>query len=481
MGVLDKLEPKRIFHFFEEISKIPRPSYKEKQISDYIKNFAIERGLEYIQDKSSNIIVIKEAAKGYENVDPIMLQVHIDMVCEKKPGVTKDMDKEGIDIDYDDKYIFAKGTTLGADDGIGDAIVLSLLDEKDLKAPRLEVVFTTSEEIGMEGATDIDISMLKARKLINVDSEEEGVFCVGCAGGSSTNIKYDAKIIEQTGNIIEIKYGGFTGGHSGQEITRQRANAIRAIGRVIAKAADKYDISIIEMSGGGKDNAIPRLSEAKILVKKEDEADVVSLISEEACDINNEYKVTDGEAEISITTVGEKKVKATTIIETKKVLSFILNTPNGILRMNVESEGIPETSLNLGVLEFKEGHLELVYAIRSSFESARCALENEMKLFAELMGGKLYVNCPYPAWEYSENSKLKEELVEIYKDMFGNEPKIQIIHAGLECGIMAGKIKGLDSISIGPNVLGAHTTEEKFEISSAKRLYEFLKKILEQK
>ena len=176
MGVLDKLEPKRIFHFFEEISKIPRPSYKEKQISDYIKNFAIERGLEYIQDKSSNIIVIKEAAKGYENVDPIMLQVHIDMVCEKKPGVTKDMDKEGIDIDYDDKYIFAKGTTLGADDGIGDAIVLSLLDEKDLKAPRLEVVFTTSEEIGMEGATDIDISMLKARKLINVDSEEEGVF-----------------------------------------------------------------------------------------------------------------------------------------------------------------------------------------------------------------------------------------------------------------------------------------------------------------
>lgn len=219
----------------------------------------------------------------------------------------------------------------------------------------------------------------------------------------------------------------------------------------------------------------------KFWLKKEDEANVVSLISEEACDINNEYKVTDGEAEISITTVGEKKVKATTIIETKKVLSFILNTPNGILRMNVESEGIPETSLNLGVLEFKEGHLELVYAIRSSFESARCALENEMKLFAELMGGKLYVNCPYPAWEYSENSKLKEELVEIYKDMFGNEPKIQIIHAGLECGIMAGKIKGLDSISIGPNVLGAHTTEEKFEISSAKRLYEFLKKILEQK
>lgn len=480
MGVLDNLEPKKVFHFFEEISKIPRPSYKEKQISDYLANFAKERGLSYIQDKSHNIIIIKEAAKGYEDVEPIMLQVHIDMVCEKKPGIDKDMDKEGIDIDHDDKYIFAKGTTLGADDGIGDAICMALLDDKELEAPRLEVIFTTSEEIGMDGATDLDISMLKGKKLINVDSEEEGVFCVGCAGGSSVNIKYDSVLEDKNGSILKIDVKDFTGGHSGQEITKERANGIRILSRVILKARESYDLSIISMNGGGKDNAIPRFSEAEILVKKEDEDKVIKEINDEVKKILNEYKVTDPDAKIIVSSLGEKMVKATSLSETDKILTFILSTPNAIQRMSVESEGMPETSLNLGILEFKDGHLELVYAVRSSFESARYALESDMRLLTKVLGGKLYVNSPYPAWEYNSHSPLKDKMSEIYKDMFNVTPRIEIIHAGLECGIMAGKVENLDCISIGPNVLGAHTTEEKFEIASAKRLYEYLKRVLKE-
>lgn len=479
--MLENLEPKKVFEFFEELTKIPRPSYKEKEVSDFLVKFAEERGLEHYQDKLGNVIIIKEAAPGYENEIPVILQGHMDMVCEKEPGVDKDMDKEGVDVDFDDKFVFAKGTTLGGDDGAGVAYCMALLDDKELKAPRIEVVVTVAEEIGMDGATDIDLSMLKGKRLINLDSEEEGIFCVGCAGGSSVEISYEGKKEAAKGEILEFSYGGFTGGHSGSEIIRGGANAVVAMARVLATVAESNDIRIESITCNGKDNAIARSATARLMVNEADKVAIVEALLDEAEKINDEFAITDPEAEATVLMDGEKETEVFTKEESMKIATLILAEPNGIVAMSHDVEGMPETSLNVGVLSTEGNKITLVYAVRSSVETAREALENRMKFIANAFGAEYKMNSPYPAWEYRKDSPLRDKMVEIYTEMYGNEPEVVTIHAGVECGILVQKIEGLDSISIGPNLYDVHTPAEKLDIESTRRTFEYVKKVLETK
>ena len=479
--MLENLEPKKVFEFFEELTKIPRPSYKEKAVSDYLVKFAEERGLEHYQDELGNVIIIKEAAPGYENEVPVILQGHIDMVCEKEPGLEKDMETEGIDIDFDDKYVFAKGTTLGGDDGAGVAYGMALLDDKELKAPRLEVVLTVAEEIGMDGATAIDLSMLKGKRLINLDSEDEGIFCVGCAGGSSVELSFTGKRESATGSVLEFTYEGFTGGHSGTEIVKGGANAIVSLARVIATVAKDNDIRIESLTCDGKDNAIARRATARLVVSPDERNGIIEALLDEAEKVNEEFSSTDPEAEASVLLDGEKEVSVFTKEDSLKLLTLILAEPNGVVTMSADVEGMPETSLNVGVLTTEGDEVHLVYAVRSAVETARAALETRMELIANAFGAKYTVSSPYPAWEYRKDSPLRDKMVKIFTDMYGKAPEVVTIHAGVECGILVQKIEGLDSISIGPNLYDVHTPSEKLDIESTRRTFEYLKKVLESK
>ena len=481
MSVLENLEPKDVFHYLEELTKIPRPSYKEEKVSNYLVDFAKKHGFEVYQDSVFNVIMIREAAPGYEDVPPIIMQGHMDMVCEQVPGLGKDMDNEGVEVTYDGDYVYAKGTTLGADDGFGVAIGLALMDDPDLKAPRIEFVITTAEEVGMDGATAIDLSMLNGKQFINLDSEDEGVFCLGCAGGSSTVVNYKPKRETNEGVELDLVYDGASGGHSGSTITRWSVNAIRAIARVIAAASQKHDIRIISMVGGGKDNAIPKRAEAKIMVASGEVDEIKKILFSEATAIGNEFGTTDPDFKLEIKEQGSVKESVLSPVESKKVATLILALPNGIQKMSADMEGMPETSLNVGILTLDETGLKLVFAVRSALESGRREVERVITLIADQIGGEVEINGEYPAWEYRKDSPLRDKMVRIFEEMFGKKPTTEIIHAGLECGIMSGKIPGLDCISIGADLHDVHTTEEKLSISSTQRTYAYIRKVLAEK
>lgn len=481
MSVLENLEPKDVFHYLEELTKIPRPSYKEEKVSNYLVDFAKKHDFEVYQDSAFNVIMIREAAPGYEDVPPVILQGHMDMVCEQVTGLGKDMDNEGVEVAYDGDYVYAKGTTLGADDGFGVAMGLALMDDPDLKAPRIEFVITTAEEVGMDGATAIDLSMLKGKQFINLDSEDEGIFCLGCAGGSSTVVNYKPSREIHEGVELDLVFDGASGGHSGSTITRWSVNAIRAIARVIASASQKNDIRIISMVGGGKDNAIPKRAEAKIMVASGEADEIKKILLSEAEAIGNEFGTTDPDFKLEVKEQGPVKESVMSPVESKKVATLILALPNGIQRMSAEMVGMPETSLNVGILTLDETNLKLVFAVRSALESGRRDVERVITLITDQIGGEVEINGEYPAWEYRKESPLRDKMVRIFEEMFGKKPTTEIIHAGLECGIMSGKIPGLDCISIGADLHDVHTTEEKLSISSTQRTYAYVKEVLAEK
>lgn len=481
MGELDSLKPRDVFHFFEEITKIPRPSYKEKAISDYLVAFAKERGLFYKQDEDLNVIIVKPAAENYEDLPPVIIQAHMDMVCAKDPGVDKDMDKEGLDVKIEGNYVYAEGTSLGGDDGIGLAIGLALLDDRKLKAPKIEFVATTAEETGLEGATDIDLSCLEGKRLINVDSEEEGKFIVGCAGGSSVSITASVEEKEVSGTEITLKFEGFQGGHSGMKITDYGANAIKALARVLTYAIQRNPLRIESLLTEGKDNAIPTRSSAKIIVDSEDREEIINDIKREADNIINEYSVSDPDLKFTYEIREVSSIKAARRRESRRISGLLMALPNGVIRMSRTSPGIPETSLSAGVLSYRDGQFEVISAVRSSFESARYALERQMKLIAERFDAEFNSRFPYPAWEFKRKSPFRDEMVWLFKEMFGYEPKIEVTHGGLECGIIAQKIEGLECVSIGPNLLSVHTAEEKLDIASTERTYKYIRKVLESR
>ena len=474
MRVLSELEPKNVFSFFEDICNIPHPSYKEEKISNYLVEFAKARNLEYYQDSLYNVIIIKEASKGYEDVAPIILQGHMDMVCEKTPDCDKNMDEEGLDLEVNGDFVSAKGTTLGGDDGIAVAYALAILDDDSIAHPRLEFVCTVSEEVGMEGAAGIDVSMLKGKKLLNMDSEDEGIMLASCAGGCSAQVRLRLNRTEVTGTKLRISISGLTGGHSGVEIDKGRGNANVLMSRILRDAAEKAPIFIVSVEGGKKDNAIPRECLSEIIIE-EDKAEAVKAAVEEAVnEIREEFASSDADFNVTTELSDGCSVKAVTKEDSAKAVALIQSLPNGIMRMSQDIDNLVETSLNLGIISLDESGICLRFALRSSVGVALKNLKNQIACVSKTYGGSVEFTGEYPAWEYKKDSKLRDDMVNIFEQMYGKKPTIEAIHAGVECGILAGKIEDLDCISMGPDIFNIHTTEEDLSISSSMIMYVFI-------
>lgn len=481
MAVLSNCKPQRVFHYFEEICGIPHPSYHEKQISDYLVDFAKQHNLEFYQDDLYNVIMIKEATAGYENVEPIIIQGHMDMVAEQEDSCKKDMLKEGLDLEIVDGFVTAKGTTLGGDDGIAVAIALALLEDENLKHPRLEFICTVSEEVGMEGAAGIDVSMIKGRKMLNLDSEEEGVFLAGCAGGCRLDVNYPLKREKVTGTKIDISVSECTGGHSGTEIIRGRANATHIVNRLLSVLAETADFGLVDFVGGTKDNAIPRATTASLILADAKVEAILAKLNKEVDAIKNEYAITDPDMIIKIGSTNSVEENAVTSVDSAKIVALLNSVPNGVQAMSHDIEGLVETSLNLGILKLEEDKLHFAFALRSSVDSAKAALLRKTLSIAKAFGCDTSVHGQYPAWEFIRESKFRDDLIKIYKEMTGDTPRVETMHAGVECGLLSAKLPGLDAVSIGPELYDIHTPKERLSIESTERMYEYVKRVIETK
>ncbi len=460
-----------VLKWFYEISKIPRGSGNMVKIADYCENFAKERNLCCIRDEFNNIIIKKPAAKGYENISPVILQGHLDMVCEKEKGYEIDFLNDPIKLKVEGDFLSAEGTSLGADNGIAVAYIMAVLDSDKISHPPIEAVLTVDEEIGLLGASSIDLSSLNSKRLINIDIEDEGVFTVGCAGGARADITLPVSRESKEGTIYTIEISGLLGGHSGVQIDKNRGNSNVLMGRLLNNLSD---VRIISLNGGMKDNVIPSRTTAEIMAENIDDA--IELFGQI---IKNELRASDG----GVTVTFKKEQGSANVTDEKstKDMIFLLNAlPNGILKMSAEIKDLPETSLSMGILNLNQEELKIGYALRSSVESLKTALIEKITVISEYAGAKVEISGIYSGWEYDSNSKLRKTLVSVFKRMYNKEPVVEAIHAGLECGVFCEKIKGLDCISIGPDMYDIHSTDERVSISSVMRTWDFIKEILKE-
>ena len=477
MRALENCEPKRVFYYFEELCKIPHGSGNTKQISDYLVSFAKEHGLEYVQDEMNNVVIYKPATEGYEDAPAVILQGHMDMVCEKRPDVDHDFTKDPLNISVKDGYVTANGTTLGGDDGIAVAYGLALLESKDLAHPALEVLITVDEEIGLLGAEGFDCSVLKGKRLINLDSEAEGSLWISCAGGLSGISTIPVQRVDAEGQKAAVKITGLMGGHSGAEIDKKRANANVLMGRFLYSLQQETAYEIISLAGGQKDNAITREADAELLV--EDINSVKACAEKLQKGFREEYAGTDEGITVEITDLGVASAKALHPTSREKVLFFLMEVPFGIQKMSGSIDGLVETSTNIGIVKLGEDEFLGSSSVRSSVEAAGAALSDKICYLTEFLGGEYTVQGAYPAWEYRKDSPLRDQMVEVYEEMYGEKPNVVAIHAGLECGLFYKKIEGLDCVSLGPNMKDIHTSEEVLDIASTESVWKYLVKVLE--
>lgn len=481
MKILQNLEPKAVFEYFEEISNIPRGSGNEKAISDYLLNFGKNLGLESIQDEALNIIIKKPGTQGYENAPTVIIQGHIDMVCEKNNGVDHDFEKDPLKLRIVDDYIYATDTTLGADNGIAVAYAMALLSSTDIPHPPIEVLLTTDEETGMSGAMAIKKEHINGKILINLDNEEEGYLLVSCAGGirSKATINVDYQNISNK-KLLKINISGLKGGHSGMDIIKERGNSNKILGRVLKGLSREVKFNIVNLNGGSKNNAIPREAEALVSVDINNENTVIDIVNNWNSIISNELRTQDPGVKIEASVVSDENNKEFTDECTKKVVDLLYLYPNGINTKSVEIDGLVESSTNLGVLSTENGVVEFDSAIRSSIPSLKQEIVLRSKTIVELLGGEFTTTSDYPGWEYNPNSKIREICQKVHKEMYGKEAGIVAIHAGVECGLFNEKLGGLDMISFGPNLYDVHTPDEHMSISSVRNCYEYLKAILKE-
>ena len=494
MGILSELNPNRVFYYFEEICNIPHGSYNTKSISDYCVKIAKELGLEVVQDQLNNVIIRKPASKGCEQAPVMMLQGHLDMVCEKEPDCAHDFMTEGLKLQIIDGYVKAIGTTLGGDDGIAIAIALAILEDNTLIHPPLEVVFTTEEEVGMDGAIGLDTSGLNAKYLLNLDSEDEGVLTVSCAGGATiehhlpyeADNGYDYEKAYHDGLIYELKVTGLIGGHSGVEIHKGRANSNKLMAVLLQNIMRtlKDTVHLASVDGGLKHNAIPRETTAILALDKE--ADVRLIID---CIERYQRLFTDsyGDADPGITIEFKpcglkymiKNGHVMTASCARKLLQLMYSIPDGVHAMSREIRGLPETSSNFGILRTEKDEIYVEVSNRSSNPASLELSIQQMENIAFLCGFATVRQSEYPGWSYRKNSKLRDTMVQLYKDMFGVEAKVEAIHAGLECGIILSKMPDLDIVSTGPDILDIHTPQERMNIASVERTYRYVLAVLE--
>ena len=480
MRVLSGLKPEKVFNFFEEISAIPRGSKHEEEISKYLANFGRSRGLETIQDEALNVIIKKEATPGYEDVPAIIIQGHMDMVWEKNLDTEFDFETEGLKLLIDGDFIKAKGTTLGADNGIAVAFALAVLDSNDIPHPKLEVLLTSDEETGMSGAIALDGDLLDGKYLFNIDTEEEGEIYVSCSGGNRTTLTipvvYTDSILD---SFYNISVRGLFGGHSGMEIHLQRGNSNKIMGRILKAITEEVTINLVEVNGGSKTNAIPREGDLLISVAKKDIETLNNILITTVKAIVEELRVSDPSVKITMTEVeGLEGTKVMDLETTKRIANVLFLYPNGVQRMSLDIEGLVETSLNLGVLTTEETGVVLQSAIRSSVDAAKTLLTDEVKALALISGATFEQGATYPAWKFNPNSKLQGMALDVHEKSTGKKAGIKAIHAGLECGLLGEKLPDCDMISFGPNMFDVHTPEEKLSISSVENVWNYFLELL---
>lgn len=479
MNVRD-LEPRRVTGFFADICAIPHGSGNTKAISDYCAAFARERGLEYHQDELDNLIIIKPASPGYENSPAVIVQGHMDMVCEKAPGCAHDFTAGGLELDCDDNYIFARGTTLGGDDGIAVAAALALLDDGEIAHPRLEVVLTVDEEVGMTGASGLDVSPLKGRRMLNLDSESEGLFIAGCAGGVRAACLFPARRERVAAVPVTLTLGGLRGGHSGQEIDKCRGNANMLMGRVLLHIGEKLPLRLVSIDGGAAENAIAAGCRAVTAVAPEHAGMCAALAREIGAVIKNELAAADPGVFLLAEAGEVAELEAVRAGDTQTIIDALTLLPNGIQSMSADMPSLVQTSLNLGLLNLEGETLRACFCVRSSVDSEKAALVKRLERLCGSLGGAVELSGDYPAWEYRKDSPLCAVMRRVYSEQYGCQPRVMAFHAGLECGIFAKKLPGLDCVSAGPTILDIHTPRERMDIASVQRLWAFLLEVLKR-
>ena len=469
------LEPQAVFACFEKICSIPHGSRNTKAISDYLVSFAAEHGIRCIQDKLNNILLFGEGTCGMENHPPVVLQGHMDMVCEKDPDCKLDMAVDGLDLTHDDTCVFARGTTLGGDDGIAVAFAMALLTDKSIPHPPLEIIITVDEEIGMLGAAAMDLSEVKGRTMINLDSEDEGIFTVSCAGGATATISLPAPRRAVYGPCIRLSVDGLRGGHSGAEIHKNRANANKVMGEFLSRIQTLMPLCLTSFSGGSKDNAIPRACQATAVAMGLH----LERINEAAAALQAEIRENYDEPDVLVQAFDVDALGGNGLSteDTAKVIALLNSVPNGVQAYSADMPGLVQTSLNLGIAKLGE-QFTATFSVRSSVNQEKQELLSKLRSLAEFHGGSYSQMGEYPAWEYRKDSPLREAMVAAYRKLFDKEPKVLAIHAGLECGLLGQKLPGLDCVSIGPQMHDIHTSREKLEIASTKRTWEFLLEVL---
>ncbi|MBR6902770.1 MAG: aminoacyl-histidine dipeptidase [Clostridia bacterium] len=466
--VLLGLSPKRVFQIFEDICSIPHGSGNTKQISDYCVNFAKKLGLHVLSDELNNVIIKKPASIGYESHEPVVLQGHLDMVCEKEADCDFDFTKDAIKIKVSGDYVSASGTTLGGDDGIAVAIILAILEDDTIKSPPIEAIFTTDEETGMYGAAGLDTSSVTAKRFINIDSEDEGVFTVGCAGGARVDISLPLESETYSGKAYKVEISGLIGGHSGTEINKGRLNANKVLAGFLKKLGKGTLIS--EISGGSKDNAIPVNASCVVCSN----ADIFKLASEYE---NENCSYEDNNLKITVNSV--KSETAFSRKASKQIIEILSELPSGVISMSRDIEGLVETSLNLGIMRITDKAFHISLSVRSSKSAEKRKLIKRLEEISKKYNANFSPYGDYPAWGYRKNSPLRDKMIEVFKYMYGSQPKIEVIHAGLECGLFAEKIKDIDAVSIGPDLFDIHTPRERLSISSVERTYNYICNVLE--
>lgn len=482
MRVFKDLEPKNVFSYFEDICSIPHGSGNTQQISDYCAAFARAHNLKYRQEPCGNIIIWKDATPGYENADTVMLQGHMDMVAVRTEDCDLDMEKEGLRVAVSDdgEWVYAKDTSLGGDDGIAVAYALAILDDDTIPHPALEAVFTVDEEIGLLGAAALDASDLKSRILLNMDSEEDGIFLTSCAGGATFECLLPAPQETKNGIVYEWKADGLRGGHSGMEIHLGRANANLIFGRFLSQVSGKVQFSVGDFFGGGKDNVIPGKCRAVLVVAPEDAVKLERETASFAAMIKTEYATVEPEFFLSLTRRDETSASVLTEEGKYRLMTLLEHFPFGIQRMMPDIPDMVQTSLNMGVLERKDEEISMTFSVRSASGTEKEWLLKRMKDLTELAGGHYEITGVYSAWEYNPKSELQNIMSDTFEEITGEKPVLTGIHAGVECGILCEKMPELDCISYGPRMRDIHTTRERLHIASVKRTYELTLKVLEK-
>lgn len=483
MSKVENLEPKEVFRYFEEISSIPRKSGDTKRISDYLVEFAKKNNLDFIQEACGNVIIRKQAYQGYEKIGTVMLQGHMDMVCEKNNDINHNFDTDPIELVVKDDFVYANNTTLGADNGIALAFALAILADNSLKHPRLEAVFTVDEETTMLGANELATQNLNASYMINLDTENEDELLLSCAGGAKSLLKLPIEYTALHGDALNaiIKVKGLKGGHSGIDIDKNRGNSNIIMGRVLYELNGRVNFEVISINGGAKNNAIPRECNTSIVINEKSKFELEDIVKIVEKEIKNELKGIDDDFKIEIEYTDNKINKVLSTISKQKLIDTLMLYSSGVMQMSLDIKGLVETSNNLGVVITDEENKLITFncAIRSSIDSQVQYIIKKHEAIANLTGATIVIESVYPGWKYNKNSKLRKIFADTYEQIHSKPMKQEAIHAGLECGIMSKKMPDLDIISFGPNMYDIHTPNEHLSISSTQRTYKYLLKGLE--